>query len=56
MLFLLSIIKGWSTVSIDFKNAFAQATLPKPIFLDLPPGYVWRQGQQGHEHEEELVR
>ena len=40
MLFSLSIIEGWSTASIDFKNAFAQATLPKPIFLDLPPGYV----------------
>ena len=40
MLFSLSIIEGWATASIDFKNAFAQATLPKPIFLDLPPGYV----------------
>ena len=40
MLFLLSIIEGWSTASIDFKNAFAQATLPKPIYLELPPGYV----------------
>ena len=40
MFFLLSIIKGWSTASIDFKNTFAQATLPKPIYLELPPGYV----------------
>ena len=40
MLFLLSIIEGWSTASIDFKNAFAQATLPKPIYLELLPGYV----------------
>ena len=40
MLFSLSIIEGWSTASIDFKNAFVQATLPKPIFRDLPPGYV----------------
>ena len=40
MLLSLSIVKGWCTASIDFKNAFAQATLPKPIFLDLPPGYV----------------
>ena len=38
--FSLSIIEGWSTASIDFKNAFAQATLPMPIFLDLLPGYV----------------
>ena len=28
MLFLPSIIEGWSTASIDFKNAFAQANLP----------------------------
>ena len=40
MLFSLSFIKGWSTASVDFKNDFAQATLPKPIFLDLPPGHV----------------
>ena len=40
MLFSLSIIKGWSTASVNFKNDFAQATIPKPIFLDLPPGYV----------------
>ena len=26
--------------SSDFKNAFTQATLPKPIYLELPPGYV----------------
>ena len=29
MLFLPSIIEGWSVAGIDFKNAFAQATLPK---------------------------
>ena len=40
MLFSLSIAEGWSTAIIDFKNAFAQATLPKPIYLKLPPGYV----------------
>ena len=40
MLFLLSIVEGWSTTSIDFKNGFAQATLPKPIYLELLPGCV----------------
>ena len=40
MLFLLSIIEEWSMASIDFKNAFAQATLRKPIHLELLPGYV----------------
>ena len=39
MLFSLSLVEGWETASIDFKNAFAQATLPKPIYLELPPGY-----------------
>ena len=40
MLFSLSIIEGWSTASINFKNAFTQTTLPNPVFLDLPLGYV----------------
>ena len=40
MLFSLFVVEGWKTASIDFKNAFAQATLPKPIYLELPPGYV----------------
>ena len=40
MLFSPSIIEGWSAASVGFKNAFAQATLPKPIYLELLPGYV----------------
>ena len=34
----MSLVDGWETASVDFKNAFAQATLPKPVYLDLPPG------------------
>jgi hypothetical protein len=40
MVFSLALLENWATASIDFKNAFAQATLPKPIYLDLPPGYL----------------
>ena len=40
MLFSLSLVENWVSASIDFKNAFAQATLPKPIYLELPPGYA----------------
>ena len=40
MLFSLSIMEGWSTASIDFKNTFAQATLPKAIYMKLPQGHV----------------
>ena len=38
MLFTLSSVEGWETASVDFKNAFAQAVLPRPISLELPPG------------------
>ena len=40
MLFSLSVLDGWTSASIDFKNAFVQAELPKPIYLELPPGYA----------------
>ena len=40
MLFSLSVMEDWVTRSIDFKNAFAQATLPEPLYLELPPGCV----------------
>ena len=39
MLFTLGIMKDWKTASIDFKNAFTQGFLPKPIYLELPPGF-----------------
>ncbi len=50
MLFTLSVMEKWESASIDFKNAFAQATLPKPIYLELPPGYV-----QANPGSEDLV-
>ena len=39
LLFTLGLVEDWKTASIDFKNAFTQASLPEPIFLELPPGY-----------------
>ena len=38
LLFTLGIVENWQTASIDFKNAFTQAHLPEPIYLELPPG------------------
>ena len=38
LLFTLGLVEGWSTASVDFKNAFTQAKLPEPIYLELPPG------------------
>ena len=40
LLFTLCCMMNWTSASIDFKNAFAQATLPKPIYLELPQGYA----------------
>ena len=40
LLFTLSIVEKWATASIDFKSAFTQAQLPKPIYLEPPPGFL----------------
>ena len=31
-----SMILGWTTVSVDWANAFIQATLEKPIYMAIP--------------------
>ena len=36
---IMSILLGWDTCSIDFSNAFIQATRPKPIFIQVPRGF-----------------
>ena len=38
LLFTLGLVEGWQSASINFKNAFTQASLPEPIYLELPPG------------------
>ena len=40
LLFTLGLVENWSSASIDFKNAFTQAQLPEPLYLELPPGYL----------------
>jgi hypothetical protein len=35
----ISIILDWTTVSIDFANAFVQAPLKQPVWIHLPRGF-----------------
>ena len=39
LLLILSLQHDLTTVSIDFKNAFVQSSLPEPIFVEFPQGY-----------------
>ena len=52
LLFTLGLVEGWSTASIDFKNAFTQANLPEPLYLELPPGYL----QANPEYASKVIR
>jgi len=36
---VLSLLLQWPTCSIDFSNAFVQATLDKPVWIHLPRGF-----------------
>jgi len=36
----LSLILGWQTTTIDFSNAFVQATLSEDAFIHIPRGFV----------------
>ena len=42
---VLTIILGLETQQIDFSNAFAQADLPKPVYLELPQDFPEANGQ-----------
>ena len=50
MLFSLGVMDDWKTASIDFASAFTQATLPEPIYLELPPGF-----QKANPHLQDMV-
>ena len=52
LLFTIGLVEGWSTASIDFKNAFTQASLPEPIYLDMPPGFL----TANPEYKDKLIR
>ena len=41
---ILSLILQWTTVSIDFSNAFLHAVLKDPIWIHLPRGYISTKG------------
>lgn len=36
---VFAMVMGWTTVSIDFSNAFVHATLEKPLWIHLPRGF-----------------
>ena len=42
---VLSLTLGWCTCSIDFSNAFVQATLQEPVWIHLPRGFKAPEGQ-----------
>ncbi|CAJ1930221.1 unnamed protein product [Cylindrotheca closterium] len=44
MFLVLCMILGWTTVSVDFSNAFVQSKLPTPKWIHLPRGFVSPQG------------
>ena len=41
---VLCLILGWSTVSVDFSNAFVQGVLKEPKWIHMPQGFVSGQG------------
>lgn len=41
---ILSLILQWTTISIDFSNAFLHAVLKDPIWIHLPRGYISTKG------------
>jgi hypothetical protein len=43
---VLSISLGWHTCSVDFSNAFVQATLNKKVWIHLPRGFASSQGRK----------
>ena len=46
LLLVLSLQQNLPTCSIDFKNAFVQSYLPRPIYVEYPPGYgAGREGE-----------
>lgn len=44
---VLAMIMGWKTVSVDWANAFIQATLKKPMYMATPRGFRSKLGNNG---------
>jgi hypothetical protein len=45
LLFVLTAANNPHRTTIDFNSAFVQSSLPKPIYLELPPGYSNKEGK-----------
>jgi hypothetical protein len=45
LLFVLTAANNLHSTTIDFNSAFVQSSLPKPIYLELPPGYSKKEGK-----------
>jgi hypothetical protein len=39
-------LAGWATVSVDWANAFVQATLEKPLYIHIPRGFMSSNGSK----------
>lgn len=39
LLLILSVALGLVTVQVDYENAFVQAVLPEPVYIEMPRGY-----------------
>ena len=46
-LIVLAIHMAWITVSVDWVNAFPQAILAKPLFMQTPRGFLNKYGKNG---------
>ena len=44
---VISMMMGWSTVSVDWANAFIQAKLKEPMYMETPRGFRNSFGKQG---------
>ena len=44
---VISIMIGWTTVSVDWANAFIQAKLKVPMYMQTPRGFTNKFGQEG---------
>ena len=46
--FIIMALKlGWKTISVDWVNAFPQAVLDKPVYMQTPRGFMNKYGKDG---------
>ena len=44
---VLAVHMAWNTISVDWVNAFPQAILAKPLFMQTPRGFLNKFGMNG---------